>query len=130
MFPGGGYADISKMSNSKSLIAVAADISTLRHASHLDYTNTRFHVVKHEGRGAFGEELDKLKKGAYEKAKEEQTKKNIEKAQKENTNRINIEKAKERGKRALSKEAAQKDKDTFEKEMKKLHVQENLQKIQ
>jgi hypothetical protein len=40
--------DLSKLSHSKSLIAVAADISTLRQASHLDYTNTRFHVVKHE----------------------------------------------------------------------------------
>jgi hypothetical protein len=72
-------AEMSKMYNSKSLIAVAADISTLRQASHLDYTNTRFHVIKLEPE-RFGQELEKLKKGAYDKAKEEQTKKSIQKA--------------------------------------------------
>ncbi len=110
-------------------MAVAADISTLRQASHLDYTNTRFHVVKHEAE-RFGQEVEKLKKGAFDKAKEEQTKKSILKAQKENQNRVNQEKALERGKQALSKEAAKRDKHLFEKEMQKLHVQENLQKIQ
>lgn len=30
----------------------------------------------------------------------------------------------------MSREAAKRDKETFEKEMKRLHVQENLQKIQ
>ena len=64
----------------------------MRQASHLDYTNTRFHVVKHEPE-SFGQELEKLKKGAYDKAKEEQTKKSIMKAQKENVNRMNLEKA-------------------------------------
>jgi hypothetical protein len=64
----------------------------LRQASHLDYSNTRFHVVKHEPE-RFGQELEKLKKGAYDKAKEEQTKKSIMKAQKENLNRMNLEKA-------------------------------------
>lgn len=58
----------------------------------MDYTNTRFHVVKHEPE-RFGEELNKLKQGAFDKAKEEQTKKSIQKAQKENTNRMNLEKA-------------------------------------
>ena len=36
----------------------------------------------------------------------------------------------ERGRRALSKEAAKRDKEVFEKEMKRLQLQENLQKIQ
>jgi hypothetical protein len=34
-----------------------------------------------------------------------------------------------RGKRAMSKETAKRDKHQFEQEMKKLHIQENLQKI-
>ncbi len=53
--------------------------------SHVDYTNTRFHnavVVKNDQ--YLQNELEKLKKGAYDKAKEEQTKKSIMKAQKEN----------------------------------------------
>ena len=37
--------------------------------------------------------MEKLKEGAYDKAKEEQTKKSIMKAQKENVNRMNLEKA-------------------------------------
>lgn len=49
-------------------------------------------MVKHEPE-RFGQELEKLKKGAYDKAKEEQTKKSIMKAQKENQNRMNQEKA-------------------------------------
>jgi hypothetical protein len=64
--------------------AVAAEVSTLRTASHVDYTNTRFHnalVVKHSEDSAFVQsELEKLKKGAFDKAKEEQTKKSIMKA--------------------------------------------------
>jgi hypothetical protein len=76
--------DISKMSGVKSL--VAAEVSTLRTANHVDYTNTRFHnalVIKHPQANEallFQEELEKLKKGAFDKAKEEQTKKSIMKA--------------------------------------------------
>lgn len=51
--------------------------------SHLDYTNTRFHnalIVRHDTQQAMEEELEKLKKGAYELAKEEATKKSIKNA--------------------------------------------------
>jgi hypothetical protein len=52
---------------------VTAEISTLKSVNHVDYTNTRFHnalVVKHE-QNNFQSEIEKLKKGAYDKAKEE-----------------------------------------------------------
>jgi hypothetical protein len=44
------------------------------------------------------------------------------KAQKENQNRQNQERAVERGKQALSREAAKRDKQLFEREMRKLQV--------
>ena len=60
---------------------VAAEVSAY------DYTNTRFHtaatgmVVNHSNEQQFVlNELEKLKKGAFDKAKEEQTKKSILKA--------------------------------------------------
>lgn len=71
---------VSKMS------AVTAEVSTLKAANHVDYSNTRFHnamIVKHpqatisHSESAFQEEMEKLKKGAFEMAKEEQTKKSI-----------------------------------------------------
>lgn len=112
---------------------VAADVSTLKSVSHVDYTQTRFHtaavVVKSADEFLQGE-LDKLKKGAYDKAKEEQTKKSIMKAQKENQNRINSQKAQERGQRAMHEQRSKKDKQLFEREMHKLQIQENLHKIQ
>ena len=43
---------------------------------------------------------------------------------------MNQERAQERGKRALSKEAAKRDKEVFEREMKRLQVEENMQRIQ
>lgn len=39
----------------------------------MDYTNTRFHnalIVKHDTEQAFNEELEKMKKGAFDLAKE------------------------------------------------------------
>ena len=81
--------DESKMTQ-QSKMGAAAEISTLKSVSHVDYTNTRFHnalVVK--GDQFVQSEVEKLKKGAFDKAKEEQTKKSIMKAQKENLNRIN-----------------------------------------
>ena len=72
--------DESKMQQS-SKMGVAAEVSTLKSVSHVDYTNTRFHnavVVKNDQ--FLQNELEKLKKGAYDKAKEEQTKKSIMKA--------------------------------------------------
>ena len=106
-----------------SKVAVAAEISTLKSISHVDYTNTRFHnavVVKNDQ--FMQNELEKLKKGAYDKAKEEQTKKSIMKAQKENQNRINSQKAQQRGKKALYEQISKKDKELFEKEMQKLQI--------
>ena len=80
-------------------MGVVAEISTLKSVSHVDYTNTRFHnaAVVVKGDQFVQNELEKLKKGAFDKAKEEQTKKSIMKAQKENLNRINTQKAQERG---------------------------------
>jgi hypothetical protein len=74
----------------QSKMGAAAEISTIKSVSHVDYTNTRFHnalVIK--GDQFVKSEVEKLKKGAFDKAKEEQTKKSIMKAQKENLNRIN-----------------------------------------
>jgi hypothetical protein len=62
-------------------MGLAAEISALKSVSQVDYTNTRFHnavVVKNDQ--YLQNELEKLKKGAYDKAKEEQTKKSIMKA--------------------------------------------------
>lgn len=44
-------------------------------------------------------------------------------------NRLNEQKADERGKKALKKITSKKDREEYEKEMKKLQVQEGLQKI-
>lgn len=117
-----GYqgALISKISGS-----VCAEISQMRSVNQVDYANTRFHtalVVKHPNEGAIQDELEKLKKGAFDKAKEEQTKKSIMKAQKENINRINEQKAADRGKAALDKLAGKRDKELYEREMRKLQI--------
>jgi hypothetical protein len=85
--PSGYNGLVSKMSRS-----VSAEVSQLKSVNHVDYSNTRFHtalVVKHPSENTVNDEIEKLQKGAFEKAKEEQTKKSILKAQKENINRIN-----------------------------------------
>ena len=74
-------------------------------------------------------EIEKFQKGAFDMAKEEQTKKAIQKAQKENMNRINEQKAKERGAMALNKEITKRDKVIYEREMKKIQVQEEMEKV-
>lgn len=48
------------------------------------------------------------------------------KAQKENINRINEQKAADRGKAALDKLAGKRDKELYEREMRKLQIQEGL----
>lgn len=115
---------MSKISGS-----VCAEISKMKSVNQVDYSNTRFHtalVVKHPQESAVNDELEKLKKGAFDKAKEEQTKKSIMKAQKENINRINQQRALERGKAALDKLAGSRDKELYEREMRKIQIQEGL----
>lgn len=71
----------SKMSG-----GISAEVSQFKSAmSHMDYANTHFHtamVINHQGNNdsVFAEEIQKLKQGAFEKAKEEQAKKSIQKA--------------------------------------------------
>ena len=104
--------------------------TSLKSISQTDYKNTRFHkahVLKHPE--VFNQEVEKLKERAFDKAKEEQTKKSIQKAQKENMNRLNEQRANERGKQAAIQENAKRDKALFEAEMKKLLVQEGMNKI-
>ena len=69
---------MSKMSGA----LVSAEVSQLKSINHYDYSNTRFHTafVVNEGSALVQSELEKLKKGAFDKAKEEQTKKSIMKA--------------------------------------------------
>lgn len=62
-------------------------------------------------------------------AKDEATKKYIAKAQKENVCRMNEMKARERGQKAINAEIAKKDKEVFEKEMKKIAIKEGWEKI-
>lgn len=95
----------------------------------MDYTCTRFHnalVMRHDTEQAMAEEM---KKGAFDLAKDEATKANILKAQKENTNRQNQEQAKKRGKEALEKVVSKRDQVLYEKEMKKVQIQENWEKV-
>lgn len=104
---------ISKITNRLETSAVVK-------SQQLDYTNTRFHnalIVRHDVQQAFQEEVEK---GAFEKAKDATTEKHKEKAQKENLNRENEMKARERGQKALNTHLAKKDKEIFEKEMKKV----------
>ena len=119
---GHSISKISKFSNK-------VENSIISKAGGLDYTNTRFHnalIMRHDTEQAMAEEL---KKGAFDLAKDEATKANIQKAQKENLNRMNQEKAKKRGKEALEKVTTKRDQELYEKEMKKVQIEENWEKI-
>eukprot|EP00347_Sterkiella_histriomuscorum_P022142 403331534 len=117
-----GIQQISKMTNK-------ADKSIASRTGQLDYTNTRFHnqlITRQDHEQVYQEELE----CAYEKAKLEQTKRNIEKAQKENQKFQMEQRAKARGQQALQSVITKKDKEIYEKEMKKIQMKEGWEKIQ